>query len=175
MNYSEIKYNDIANGPGVRVSLFVSGCPHQCKGCFNEDTWSYEYGEQFTESTIEAVLNGLKPSYIKGLTLLGGEPMARQNQKGLLPLLRRVKEEFPKKDIWCFTGYVFQDYIKKVMLKEWDEAKEFLSYVDVLVDGPFKEELKDIMLKFRGSSNQNIILVKESLEQDKLVLWENGN
>ncbi len=175
MNYSEIKYNDIANGPGVRVSLFVSGCPHQCKGCFNEDTWSYEYGEKFTESTIEDILNGLKPSYIKGLTLLGGEPMARQNQKGLLPLLRRVKEEFPKKDIWCFTGYVFQDYIKKIMLKEWDEAKEFLSYVDVLVDGPFKEELKDIMLKFRGSSNQNIILVKESLEQDRLVLWENGN
>ncbi|MDD5948306.1 MAG: anaerobic ribonucleoside-triphosphate reductase activating protein [Lachnospiraceae bacterium] len=172
MYYAEIKTNDIANGPGVRVSLFVSGCPHHCKGCFNEATWDYEYGKPFEEETIETIVKALEPSYVQGLTLLGGEPMVRQNQKGLLPLLRRVRETYPRKNIWCFTGYVFEDYIQKVMLPNWEETEEFLSYIDVLVDGPFMEEQKDWSLKFRGSSNQNLILVQETRKQGHLVLWE---
>lgn len=172
MYYAEIKTNDIANGPGVRVSLFVSGCPHHCKGCFNEATWDYEYGKPFEEETIETIVKALEPSYVQGLTLLGGEPMVRQNQKGLLPLLRRVRETYPRKNIWCFTGYVFEDYIQKVMLPNWEETEEFLSYIDVLVDGPFMEEQKDWSLKFRGSSNQNLILVQETRKQGRLVLWE---
>lgn len=172
MNYAEIKTNDIANGPGVRVSLFVSGCPHHCKGCFNESTWDYDYGKSFTEDTIEQIIKYLEPGYIQGLTLLGGEPMVRQNQRGLLPLLRRVREVYPNKNIWCFTGYVFNDYIKTVMLPQWPETAEFLSYIDVLVDGPFVEKLSDWSLQFRGSSNQNLILVKETLERGELVLWD---
>ena len=172
MNYGEIKKNDIANGCGVRVSLFVSGCPHHCKGCFNEQTWDSSYGQLFDEKVLNEVIDALNPAYVKGLTLLGGEPMTRENQKGLLPLLRRMKEEYPDKDIWCFTGYVFEKDILHMMLKDWEETKEFLSYIDVLVDGPYVEALKDWSLKFRGSSNQKVIRVQESLKQGQTILWE---
>lgn len=169
MNYAEIKYNDVANGPGVRTSLFVSGCTHRCKGCFNEIAWDFNYGQPFTEATIKEILESLKPSYIAGLTILGGEPFEHSNQQGLLPLLRAVKKEFPDKDIWCFSGYLFDKDICERMCKEYDETSEMLSYIDVLVDGEFVEELKDLMLKFKGSSNQRTILVQESLKTGSIV------
>lgn len=172
MYYSEIKESDIANGPGVRVTLFVSGCTHHCKGCFNEMTWDFTYGTPFEEKDIEKIIKLLQPSYIAGLTLLGGEPLEYVNQQGLLPLLRRVREEYPDKTIWCYTGYLFDRDILQDFCHKWDETKEMLSYLDVVVDGEFVEELKDISLRFRGSSNQRIIDVKKSEEEEKIVLWE---
>lgn len=170
MNYAEIKYNDIANGPGVRTSLFVSGCTHRCEGCFNEIAWDFNYGKPFTEETMNEILSSLAPDYITGLTLLGGEPFEHSNQIGLLPLLRRVKEEYPKKDVWCFTGYLFDKEILDEMCVKWQETKEMLSYIDVLVDGKFDINLKNIMLQFKGSENQRTILVQESLKSGEIVL-----
>ena len=170
MNYSVIKECDVANGPGIRTTLFVSGCPHHCKGCFNEATWDYNYGQPFTDATIEYIINTMRPDYIAGLTLLGGEPFDPANQPALIPLVKRVKEEFPNKNIWCFTGYLFDKEICDKMLKEYDFTGELLSYIDVLVDGRFVEEKKDLMLKFKGSSNQRTILVKESLETGSINL-----
>ena len=170
MNYEEIKYNDIANGPGVRTSLFVSGCTHACKGCFNQIAWDFNYGKPFTEETINDIIESMRPDYVQGLTLLGGEPFEHTNQQGLLPLLRAVKRFLPDKDIWCFTGYLFDKDICEDMCAKWEETKEMLSYIDVLVDGKFVEELKDMMLKFKGSSNQRTILVQESLRQNQVVL-----
>lgn len=172
MNYGEIKKNDIANGAGVRVSLFVSGCPHHCKGCFNEPTWDPSYGQLFDERAVNEIMDALRPAQVRGLTLLGGEPMTKENQRGLLSLLRTMKEQYPDKDVWCFTGYVFEKDILDRMVKDWEETREFLSYIDVLVDGPYIEVLKDWSLKFRGSSNQRIIRVQESLKQGQAVLWE---
>jgi anaerobic ribonucleoside-triphosphate reductase activating protein len=172
MNYADIKYCDVANGLGIRVSLFVSGCTHHCKGCFNEVTWDFNYGKPFTENEIQQILEYLKPDYINGLTLLGGEPFEQVNQQGLLPLLRRVREEYPDKSIWCFTGYDYEKDILGTMCGTWPETSEMLSYIDVLVDGEFREELKNLSLRFRGSSNQRIILVKPSLEQKKVILWD---
>jgi anaerobic ribonucleoside-triphosphate reductase activating protein len=172
MNYADIKYCDVANGLGIRVSLFVSGCTHYCKGCFNEVTWDFNYGKPFTENEIQQILEYLKPDYINGLTLLGGEPFEQVNQQGLLPLLRRVREEYPDKSIWCFTGYDYEKDILGTMCGTWPETSEMLSYIDVLVDGEFREELKNLSLRFRGSSNQRIILVKPSLEQKKVILWD---
>lgn len=171
MNYATIKNCDIANGPGVRVSLFVSGCTHKCPGCFNEVAWDFQYGEPFTKDVEDRIIEMLRPDYVQGLTLLGGEPLEHSNQKGLLPFLRRVREELPKKDIWCFTGYVLEPDILGKMIPQWEETKELLSYVDVLVDGPFVEEKKSLMLRFRGSANQRIMLVKESLAAGTAVLW----
>lgn len=171
MNYADIKRCDVANGPGVRTSVFVSGCSHHCKGCFNEVAWDFKYGTLFTEDTIETVLKLLEPSYIRGLTLLGGEPFERVNQQGLLPLLRRVKEMYPTKDIWCYTGYLFDEDLVNRMCKTWPETSEMLSYIDVLVDGKFEIDKKNINLRFRGSSNQRIIKVQESLESGDIVLW----
>lgn len=171
MNYSEIKEYDIANGPGVRVTLFVSGCTHRCKGCFNEMTWDFEYGRPFGEDTVEHILKKLEPSYIAGLTLLGGEPMEYKNQIGLLPLLRRVKEEYPGKTVWCYTGYLYDKDILEDFCMKWEETKEILSYLDIVVDGEFVEDLKDISLQFRGSSNQRIIDVKKSMQAGEIVLW----
>lgn len=171
MYYSEIKEYDIANGSGVRVTLFVSGCTHRCKGCFNEMTWDFEYGRLFDEETVEYILNKLKPSYIAGLTLLGGEPMEYKNQLGLLPLLRRFKEQYPEKTVWCYTGYLYDKDILEDFCKKWEETKEILSYLDVVVDGEFVEDLKDISLQFRGSSNQRIIDVKKSMQAGEIVLW----
>lgn len=175
MNYADIKRCDVANGPGVRISLFVSGCTHHCKGCFNEVAWDFQYGKLFTEETIETILTLLEPTYIRGLTLLGGEPFERVNQQGLLPLLRKVKEKFPEKDIWCYTGYLLDDDILSRMCKEWPETKEMLSYIDVLVDGEFEIEKKNINLRFRGSSNQRIIMVKESLRTGNIVPWDTNS
>jgi len=170
MNYAEIKYNDIANGPGVRTSIFVSGCTHHCEGCFNEIAWDFNYGSPFTEDTIDEIVQSLAPDYITGLTLLGGEPFEHSNQLGLLPLLRTVKEKYPKKDIWCFTGYLFDKQILDEMCVKWSETKEMLSYIDVLVDGKFDKALKNMTLQFKGSENQRTILVQESLKSGEIVL-----
>lgn len=172
MYYADIKRCDVANGPGVRISLFVSGCTHHCEGCFNEVAWDFNYGKMFTEETIEEILNLLDSSYIKGLSLLGGEPFERANQQGLLPLLRKVKERFPEKNIWCYSGYLFDRDIVGTMCEKWPETKEMISYIDVLVDGKFEEDKKSVNLRFRGSSNQRIIKVSESLQSKSIVLWD---
>ena len=172
MFYSDIKTCDIANGPGVRVTIFVSGCTHHCKGCFNEVTWNFQYGREFTEDTIEEILQALEPDYITGLTLLGGEPLEYVNQKGLLPLVRAVKEQYPQKDIWCYSGYLFDEQIVKDFCNRWEETRELLGYLDVLVDGKFIEEQKNISLQFKGSENQRIIRVQESLKSGQIVLWQ---
>ena len=174
MYYANIKNNDIANGPGVRVSLFVSGCTHHCKGCFNEVAWDFEYGKPFTQETISEILEMLRPAHIKGLTLLGGEPFEPQNQGAIVELLRRVKAEYPQKSIWSFSGYVFEK-ITSGTLGDWEITKEFLSYLDVLVDGPFVEEKKNLNLRFRGSENQRLLDVPASLAQGAPVLWVDGN
>lgn len=176
MNYADIKRIDVANGPGVRVSLFVSGCTHHCKGCFNPETWDFNYGQRFTEDEIEEVLRYLEPDYIKGLSLLGGEPFEYSNQAGLLPLMRRIKAVYPDKDVWCYTGFDFEKDIKERMMINWPETRELISYIDIIVDGRFEEDKKDLTLRFRGSSNQRIIDVKKSLEAGEVVLWaEKGN
>jgi len=172
VNYAAIKNCDIANGPGVRVSLFVSGCTHRCKGCFNEIAWDFDYGEPFTEETISEILRMLSPPHIKGLTLLGGEPFEPQNQGPLLALLRRSKEMFPDKSIWAFSGYLFDKDILAGRLGPFSVTQALLGYLDVLVDGPFVLEKKDLSLRFRGSSNQRIIDVPASLESGQVVLWQ---
>ena len=172
MNYADIKPFDIANGPGVRVSLFVSGCTHHCKGCFNEETWDFNYGKSFTRETIEQIIKALEPSYIWGLSLLGGEPFERPNQLALLPLVKAAKEAYPQKDIWCYSGYTLDEDILKTMIPKWPETAELLSYIDILVDGEFVEEKKDLNLRFKGSTNQRIIKVKDTLESGSIVLWD---
>ena len=172
MNYAGIKKLDVANGPGLRVTLFVSGCTHHCKGCFNKETWDFNYGNPFTEEVEEEILKELRRPQIAGLTLLGGEPFEYVNQKGLLSLVRRAKAEFPEKPLWCFTGYDFEKDILGRMVSEWEETKELLSYIDILVDGEFMEELKDLNLRFKGSSNQRTIMVQESMKKGRIVLWE---
>jgi anaerobic ribonucleoside-triphosphate reductase activating protein len=172
MNYADIKQYDIANGPGVRVSLFVSGCTHRCKNCFNKEAWDFSYGTPFTEATEEMILSYLAKPYVKGLTLLGGEPFERENQKALVPFLRKVKERFPEKDIWAFSGYDFEKDITDYMLRDWEATEELLSMIDVLVDGEFIEEQKSLNLRFKGSANQRTILVQESLATRELVLYD---
>ena len=172
MNYANIKNCDIANGPGVRVSLFVSGCTHRCPGCFNEVAWDFNYGEPFTEETEETILSMLRPEYIRGLTLLGGEPFEPQNQGSIVRLLRRVKAEMPKKSIWAFSGYLFDRDILSGKLGDWEITREYLSYLDVLVDGPFVEAKKNLSLRFRGSENQRLIDVPASLAAGEIVLWQ---
>lgn len=172
MNYAEIKNCDIANGPGVRVSLFVSGCTHRCKGCFNEVAWDFGYGKPFTRETIDEILAMLKPGYIKGLTLLGGEPFEPENQGAVLELLRQIKATYPRKSIWAFSGYLFDKDILSGRLGDMAVTREYLSYLDVLVDGPFIQEKKDLTLRFRGSSNQRLIDVPASLKAGDIVLWQ---
>lgn len=172
MNYAEIKNCDIANGPGVRISLFVSGCTHHCKGCFNEVAWDFDYGTPFTQATIDKIIEMMRPGYIRGLTLLGGEPFEPQNQGPIVELLRQVKEKLPGKSIWAFSGYLFDRDILSGRLGDWKITQEYLSYLDVLVDGPFVEEKKNLSLRFRGSENQRIIDIPASLRQGKLVLWQ---
>lgn len=172
MNYAAIKNCDIANGPGVRVSLFVSGCTHHCKGCFNEVAWDFDYGEPFTQETVDSILAMLKPSYVKGITLLGGEPFEPQNQPALVDMLRQIKENYPEKSVWAFSGYLFDKDILPGRLGDPEITKEFLSYLDVLVDGRFVEEKKDLTLRFRGSSNQRLIDVPASLAAGEVVLWQ---
>lgn len=176
MNYADIKEFDVANGTGVRVSLFVSGCNHRCKGCFNEIAWDFNYGKVFTKADADRILESLKPDYIQGLSLLGGEPLEYSNQQGLLPLLRRFSETYPNKNVWCYTGFDFERDIQEKMMVIWPETRELISYIDILVDGKFEEDLKDLSLRFRGSSNQRIIDVKKSLAEGKTVLWnQEGN
>lgn len=173
MNYGEIKKFDIANGEGVRVSLFVSGCTHHCKGCFNADTWSFNFGKEYTKETEEEIVKAVKSSYINGLSLLGGEPFEPVNQAELVKLLRRIKSEVPQKDVWCYTGYLFDKDLQNPESRAYCEhTAEMLSYIDVLVDGEFIEELKDISLEYRGSSNQRVIDVKASLKSDSIVWWQ---
>ena len=172
MNYAEIKNCDIANGPGVRVSLFVSGCTHHCPGCFNQVAWDFHYGKPFTQETIDAILNMLKPSYIKGITLLGGEPFEPENQPAVLELLAQMKEKYPEKTVWAFSGYLFDRDILSKKLGPWEITEKYVNFLDVLVDGRFIEAQKDLTLRFRGSSNQRIIDVKKSLAAGQIVLWE---
>ena len=172
MNYATIKNCDIANGPGVRVSLFVSGCTHRCPGCFNEVAWDFEYGEPFTEETIDMIIRMMEPAHIKGLTLLGGEPFEPQNQPNLVKLLRRVKEVYPEKSIWAFSGYLFDKDIIAWCLGPREITEEYLGYLDVLVDGPFILAKKNLSLRFRGSENQRLIDVPESLRRGEVVLWQ---
>lgn len=169
MNYATIKNCDIANGPGVRVSLFVSGCTHRCPGCFNEIAWDFDYGEPFTQETVDAILTMLKPDYIQGLTLLGGEPFEPQNQGAVVELLRQVKKTYPQKSIWAFSGYLFE---KDILSGRLGDTAEYLSYLDVLVDGPFIEAKKNLSLRFRGSENQRLIDVPASLARGETVLWQ---
>ncbi len=172
MNYATIKNCDIANGPGVRVSLFVSGCTHRCKGCFNAVAWDFDYGEPFTRETIDLILHMLAPDYVQGLTLLGGEPFEPQNQPAIVDLLRQVKKTYPQKSVWAFSGYLFDKDILTGRLGPWEITKEYIGYLDVLVDGPFIEAKKDLSLRFRGSSNQRIIDVPATLKTGQIVLWE---
>lgn len=172
MYYGEIKKRDIADGPGVRVSLFVSGCTHHCPGCFNPETWNFQFGQPFTAETEEELLAALAPSYVSGLTLLGGEPMEPENQKVLADFVRRVRECYPQKSIWCYSGYTYETDLlpmKATMGEQW-----LLPLVDVLVDGEFILAQKNISLQFRGSENQRIIDVQRSLETGETVLWKNS-
>ncbi len=170
MNYATIKPVDIANGPGVRVSLFVSGCTHRCEGCFNAEAWDFSYGTPFTKETIDKILADLDHDYITGLTLLGGEPMEPANQEGVLSLVRAVKERFPEKTIWCYSGYDFENDILGRMMKESAVTRELVSLFDVMVDGKFILSKRNLKLKFRGSENQRILDVKASLDAEKAVL-----
>ena len=172
MNYATIKNCDIANGPGVRVSLFVSGCRHRCKGCFNEVAWDFNYGEQFTQDTVNRILEMLSPDYIQGITLLGGEPFEPENQPAIVDLLRQIKTRYPHKSVWAFSGYLFDKDILAGRLGPWELTREYIGYLDVLVDGPFVMEKKDLTLRFRGSSNQRLIDVPASLAKGEIVLWE---
>lgn len=173
MNYGEIKSCDIANGIGVRISLFVSGCTNHCKNCFQPQTWDFNFGEPFTSDTEEKILKMLEPDYIDGLTVLGGEPMEPSNQQALYPFLLKVKEKMPNKTIWVFSGFTLEEMREDGGYSNCDVTEKILSIIDVLVDGRFVEELKDITLKFRGSSNQRLIDMKKTNEQGSIVLWDN--
>lgn len=172
MNYATIKPVDIANGPGVRVSLFVSGCTHRCKGCFNEEAWDFQFGKLFTEEVQKQLLSSLDHDYIEGLTLLGGEPMEPSNQESLLPFIKAVREHLPGKTIWCFTGYDFEKDILGKMMKTSAVTRELIPLFDVMVDGKFVAEKKNLSLKFRGSENQRVLNVKKSLEEGRGVWME---
>lgn len=172
MNFCNIKYFDIANGEGVRTTLFVSGCTNHCENCFQPETWDFAYGEEFTEETERQIIDSLAPYYVNGLTLLGGEPFEPKNQPSLLELLRKVRAEHPEKDVWCFTGFTLDgELLKDGSYPRCDVTDEMLSLIDVLVDGRYVEALKDISLRFRGSSNQRIIDMNKTREAGKIVLW----
>lgn len=172
MNYATIKKTDVANGLGIRVSLFVSGCTHACKGCFNREAWDFHYGEPYTEAVEEEILQALEPSYIRGLSVLGGEPMEPQNRMTVLGLLKKVKALYPDKDIWCYTGYDYEKDLQRWIAEGKTEVAELLSLIDILVDGEFVEEKKNLRLRFRGSENQRIIDVPASLQAGQVILAE---
>lgn len=172
MNYATIKWADVANGPGVRVSLFVSGCTHRCPGCFNPEAQDFAYGQPFTQAEEDKILAALSPAHIKGLSLLGGEPLEPDNQRALLPFLRRVKEAYPQKQIWCYSGYLLDEELWKDSRARCECTDQLLSLIDVLVDGPFVEAKKDLNLRFRGSSNQRILNVPASLAAHAPVSWD---
>ena len=168
MNYASIKSCDIANGPGVRVSLFVSGCTHHCKDCFNEEAWDFSYGEPFTDAVMDGLLAMLAPGYIRGITYLGGEPFDPRNQAGLLELSKKLRAAYPQKSIWSFTGYVYEKNLPQVP----GVTDALLASLDVLVDGPFIEEQKNLRLRFRGSENQRLIDMPQTLKAGSVVLWD---
>ena len=170
MHYGNIKKNDIANGEGVRVSLFVSGCRNKCKNCFNPETWSFTYGNEFTLNVEEDIINSIKPSWINGLTILGGEPFEPENQRDLVSFIKKVRQNVENKTIWMYSGYTIEQLLDPNHKVHTEVTREILENSDVLVDGRFVEELKNLSLKFRGSSNQRIILVQETLNQNEIVL-----
>ena len=172
MNYALIRNNDIANGPGVRVSLFVSGCRHGCKGCFNKEAWDFNYGTPFGEAEISKILAACAPAYIEGLSLLGGEPFEPENREGLIELCRQFHQRFPNKTVWCYSGFTLDKELLSENIPNPETARALLNELDVLVDGRFVEALKSPALKFRGSSNQRILDVKKSLEQNTPVILE---
>lgn len=173
MHYGEIKNCDIANGEGVRVTLFVSGCTNHCENCFQPQTWDFEYGQPFTKETEDSIIKMLEPSYINGLTLLGGEPFEPENQRALVPFLQRVREAYPNKTVWAFSGFRLDDeLLKEGSYPRCEATDTMLSLVDVLVDGRYVERLHDISLRFRGSSNQRIIDMNETRKTGKIVLWD---
>lgn len=171
MYYGEIKKTDIANGIGVRVSLFVSGCTRHCKNCFNPETWNFAYGQEFTEQTQQEILKALAPNYINGLSILGGEPFEPQNQPVLAAFAECVKQQYPNKTIWCYTGYVLEEHLLAVGRVRGEYTDRLLSNIDVLVDGPFIEEKKDITLRFRGSSNQRLLDLQQTLKEGTPIYW----
>ena len=175
MHYSTIKDCDIANGIGVRITLFVSGCTNHCKNCFQPQTWDFDFGEPFTEETEEKLLEMLNPDYINGLTLLGGEPMEPQNQRALVPFLKRVREAYPNKNIWCFTGFTYEVLKTDGSHPRCEVTDEMLSLIDVLVDGRYVDELKDLTLQFRGSSNQRLIDMVQTRENGEVTLLPNND
>lgn len=173
MNYAEIKYYDIANGPGVRTSLFVSGCTHRCKGCFNKIAWDFRYGRNFTADIYDEIIRSCEPDYIAGLTLLGGEPMEPENQSAVLDMIKGFKTRFPNKTIWCYSGYTYEELTSDKSCRANTElVKEILEHIDVLVDGEFVQDKHDITLRFCGSSNQRIIDIKKTLENGEIVIWQ---
>ena len=172
MNYAEIKYWDIANGAGVRTSLFVSGCRHRCPGCFNEVAWSFDAGEPFTSAVEEKILESLEPSYVVGLSILGGEPMEPENQGPIADFLERMHERYPTKNVWLYTGFCWEDLVDRPSRAHTPDVRRVLDQLAVLVDGPFIEAEKDLMLRFRGSANQRIIDVPQSLASGEVCLWQ---
>jgi anaerobic ribonucleoside-triphosphate reductase activating protein len=174
MYYGNIKNCDIANGVGVRVTLFVSGCTNRCQGCFQPETWSFTYGEPFTAQTEDRLLDMLAPSFINGLTLLGGDPFEPDNQRALVPFLERVRARYPQKDIWAFSGFEYEDMLRVGCHPHCEVTEQMLGLLDVLVDGPFVENLKDISLRFRGSSNQRLIDLKKTRQTGVITLWDDG-
>ena len=157
MNYGAIKITDVADGIGVRVSLFVSGCRNHCPGCFQPETWNFDFGKPFTQETENEILKALEPSFISGFSLLGGEPFEPENQEVLAPFLEKIKKTYPKKDIWCWTGYILEKDLQEGGRKHTPFTDRMLACIDVLVDGPFIQEQRNLMLEFRGSENQRII------------------
>jgi len=170
--YGEIKDCDIANGIGVRVSLFVSGCTNRCPGCFQPQTWDFNYGQEFTKETEDRIIEMLKPDYITGLTVLGGEPFEPENQAVLVPFLKRVKESYPDKTIWSFSGFVLEDLMREGTHCHTEVTMDMLNMIDVLIDGRFEQELKNIQLRFRGSENQRLIDMNKTRKEGKVVLWD---
>lgn len=168
MKYANIKYNDVSNGPGVRVCLFVSGCSHKCKGCFNEIAWNYNYGSTFDSEVEDHLIESINKSYINGITFLGGEPLDPKNREQVLNIINRMQIDLPSKSIWCYTGYTYED------IKDLDIIKDIFQKIDVLVDGKFDIDLFEYGLKFRGSTNQRIIDIKETNKQNKVILWQDS-
>ena len=173
MNYAAVKYCDIANGLGCRTVLFVSGCRNACKGCFQPETWAFDYGKPFDEAIQKEIIDSLAPDYVQGITFLGGDPFEEENQRALLPFMKELKAKYPNKDVWAYTGYIFDKDLIEGGRKYTEVTDELLSTIDVLVDGPFIEERKNIMLKFRGSDNQRVINLKETIDKQQIVLQMN--
>lgn len=172
MHYGNIKNCDVANGEGVRVTLFVSGCTNRCEQCFQPETWDFSYGEEFTREVEDKIIEMLASTYINGLTVLGGEPFEPSNQRALLPFLTRVRAAYPDKNIWAFTGFTFEELKRDGSHPRCECTDGMLSLIDVLVDGRYEHAKRNLSLKFRGSSNQRLIDVPKTLEADKVVLWD---